>query len=115
MQNRSYKNYINKIHELPLIMAIVLNSLLVGSVFFGFFGKEYFIGFGTCFFGHSVYNNAINFIIFEFEFIPVYLKNIPTIFTTIGIFCGYFSYRNAYMYKTAINKNKIATKFFNNK
>lgn len=115
MENRSYKNYVYQIHELPNTMAIVLNSLLIGSIFFGFFGKEFFISFGTCFWGNAIYNNAVNYILFDIEFISIYFKNIPTIFTMLGVFSGFQTYKKMKLYQTKTDKDKIIVKFFNNK
>jgi len=43
------------IHELPLNMAIALMVLSLGSIFFGYLAKDFFVGLGTDFWNHSIF------------------------------------------------------------
>lgn len=113
--SRSFFFYLRQVHELTPIMFFILNSLLIGTLFFGFFGKELFIGLGSCFFGNSLYHNPSTFAMFDFEFLSVFIKNIPSFFTFLGVFSGYISYNlisKCYKYNSSLIS---LFKFFNNK
>ena len=113
--SRSFFFYLRQVHELPPVMFFILNSLLIGTLFFGFFGKELFIGLGSCFFGNSLYHNPLTFAMFDFEFLSIFIKNIPSLFTFLGVFSGYISYSlvsRCYQYNSSVI---ILFKFFNNK
>ena len=73
----SNKAYIENAHEAPLIMVLPLMFLAFGSIFWGFFSKDLFIGVGTPFFLTSLTTNFDNLVILEAEFAPTILKNIP--------------------------------------
>jgi NADH-ubiquinone oxidoreductase chain 5 len=83
-RTNTYKAYISQIHEPSLLMLTPLFILCFGSIFAGFFGKDLFIGLGNNFFGSSIitfYNpNCLSG-----EFIPVFVKNIPLLVTSIGV------------------------------
>lgn len=79
-----YKKYILNIHELTELMAICLFILCLGSIFFGYFMKDLFIGFGTNFFSNSIFILPKNIILVESEFIPLFYKQIPLIFSLFG-------------------------------
>ena len=54
-QNHSFRQHINQVHELPFNMAFALLVLSLGSIFFGYFAKELFIGLGTNFWNESIF------------------------------------------------------------
>ena len=54
-QNHSFRQHINQVHELPFNMAFALLVLSIGSIFFGYFAKELFIGLGTNFWNESIF------------------------------------------------------------
>ena len=62
-------------------MVLPLMFLAFGSIFWGFFSKDLFIGVGTPFFLTSLTTNFDNLVILEAEFAPTILKNIPFIFS----------------------------------
>jgi hypothetical protein len=45
----SFHYYFQNIHELPKSMAFSLCILALGSIFSGYFLKDFFVGFGTIF------------------------------------------------------------------
>jgi hypothetical protein len=45
----SFNYYFQNIHELPKSMAFSLSILAIGSIFSGYFLKDFFVGFGTIF------------------------------------------------------------------
>lgn len=65
-------------------MVLPLMFLASGSIFWGFFSKDLFIGVGSPFFLTSLITNFENLSILEAEFAPAILKNIPFIFTILG-------------------------------
>ena len=113
---------INYIYEGGLFIYIAQVTLIIFSIFSGYFFKEIFIGFGN----FSIYNNilelpkSVNF--FEIEcfielltfynisfYYYIILKYLPLYSTFFGLFIYYFYYR--FFYKILINyflnKNKI--------
>jgi NADH-ubiquinone oxidoreductase chain 5 len=65
-------------------MVLPLMFLASGSIFWGFFSKDLFIGVGSPFFLTSLITNFENLALLEAEFAPAILKNIPFIFTILG-------------------------------
>ena len=53
-KNKSFRTVMSHIHELPLNMAIALMVLSLGSIFFGYLAKDFFVGLGTDFWNHSI-------------------------------------------------------------
>ena len=86
----SNKVYIENAHEAPIIMVLPLMFLAFGSIFWGFFSKDLFIGVGTPFFITSLTTNFENLVLLEAEFAPTILKNIPFIFTLLGALLSFF-------------------------
>ena len=54
-KNKSFRAVMSHIHELPLNMAIALMVLSLGSIFFGYLAKDFFVGLGTDFWNHSIF------------------------------------------------------------
>jgi NADH-ubiquinone oxidoreductase chain 5 len=76
-KNVSNYTVIQKTHELPARMAIILSTLGFGSVFFGYMTRDLFIGLGSDFFLDTIYilpqnNNQI-----QAEFLPHIIKLLP--------------------------------------
>jgi len=61
--NRSFRQVVVSIHELPVLMAISLGVLAIGSIFFGYLTKDLFVGVASDAFINSIYvlpeNNSI--------------------------------------------------------
>jgi len=96
-KTNAYKQFIKNAHESPLAMLIPLFILSVGSIFSGYFSKDIFIGLGSDFFVDTIYILPQNNIIMDSEFIPVYIKLLPTILSLFGILIcllvlNYFEY-----------------------
>jgi proton-translocating NADH-quinone oxidoreductase chain L len=53
--NNSFRKTIENIHELPIGMAVSLGILSIGSIFFGYFAKDLFVGLGTDVWNHSIF------------------------------------------------------------
>jgi NADH:ubiquinone oxidoreductase subunit 5 (subunit L)/multisubunit Na+/H+ antiporter MnhA subunit len=79
----SFKKYAEHAHEPSLYMLIPLFLLAFGSIFAGFFFKEFFLGLGTPSFGNSIFV-AFDATILDAEFLSPFIKNIPFFFTITG-------------------------------
>lgn len=65
-------------------------SLIVlgfGSVLLGYFFKDLFIGVGTNYWENSIYIDN-NISIFDYEYIPLYIKIIPLVLSFMGLLIG---------------------------
>lgn len=79
-----FKSVLIHIHDAPFYMGLSLLLLAIGSIFVGYLFKDMMIGLGT-----SYWNNALlilpnNNVMFESEFLPVYVKMIPFFFSVLG-------------------------------
>jgi NADH-ubiquinone oxidoreductase chain 5 len=83
--NNSYKFAIEGAHELPILMFIPLAVLSFGSIFVGYLTKDLFIGLGSNFFADSIFILPQNSISMDAEFIPYYIKGLPSILSSLGI------------------------------
>jgi NADH-ubiquinone oxidoreductase chain 5 len=81
-----YKTTYKHVHESPLAMKIPLIILSFGSIFIGYLTRDFMIGLGSHFFSTAIYIHPINLISIDSEFIPYYIKLIPTICSLIGAF-----------------------------
>jgi NADH-ubiquinone oxidoreductase chain 5 len=66
-------------------MAIPLVLLGFGSIFIGYLLKDLIIGVGSITFSNSIFIHPTNLYLIESEFIPIYLKLIPVIFSILGV------------------------------
>lgn len=82
----SFKFYVQNSHELPISMGFALSVLSFGSIFSGYLLKDPFVGTGSIFWGNSIFILENNSVGIDFEFIPLFIKNIPLLFSLVGIF-----------------------------
>lgn len=87
--NASFKSGLKQLHDAPLLMAIPLFLLALGSIFVGFLAKDMMIGLGTDFWSHSVFVLPNNSVLLESEFIPQSIKFLPLISTLAGCFFAF--------------------------
>jgi NADH-ubiquinone oxidoreductase chain 5 len=88
-ETNTFKYYVQNIHELPKNMGFALILLAVGTLFSGYVLQDAFVGVGSTFWGNSVYRRSFPTTgCFDFEYIPLGIKNIPLIFSLLGIFLG---------------------------
>jgi len=81
----TFKTHIEGAHEADLKMIIPLIVLGLGAIFYGFLSRDLIIGLGSLFF-NLTYTNYYNFNMFDSEFLPAVIKNIPLFFTIFGAF-----------------------------
>lgn len=85
----SFKHYQVLAHEPSLRMLIPLFVLGFGSIFSGFFFKEFFVGLGTPFFNNSIFV-FLTPVSLDGEFLSPFIKNIPFFFTMSGFLLSFF-------------------------
>jgi proton-translocating NADH-quinone oxidoreductase chain L len=79
-------------HEGSWRMTFPLFLLSILSLLIGFLTQEMFIGFGTNFWGNAIFVLPQNYLLIDIEFIDLFNKLLPLIFTLFGIFLAYFIY-----------------------
>jgi NADH-ubiquinone oxidoreductase chain 5 len=82
-RTNSLKVLMENAHESTYRTLIPLVILGIGSIFFGFFARDMFLGFGSPFFGNSIYS-LYQPVILDFEFTSPLIKNIPLFLTLFG-------------------------------
>ena len=92
LKSNSFRYNLIKIHEGNKKLSLFLLILVIGSIFSGYLLKDLFIGFGSIFFNNSINILARNSVNFELEFLPLYLKILPTFFSLIGFLLAFYSY-----------------------
>jgi len=98
VKSNSFRYNLIKIHEGNKKLSLFLLLLVIGSIYSGYLLKDLFIGFGCGFFNNSINILARNSISFELEFLPLYIKILPTFFSLMGFFIAFYSY-NFLFYK----------------
>nr|YP_010470380.1 NADH dehydrogenase subunit 5 [Symbiochloris sp. SG-2018]UVF37868.1 NADH dehydrogenase subunit 5 [Symbiochloris sp. SG-2018] len=98
----AYKRSIEKTHDAPLIMALPLVLLALGSIFLGYLTKDMLIGAGTPFWGNALYTAPSRALFVEAEYISQFYKLLPFVNTLLGCFIAFifaFNSRIAYTIK----------------
>ena len=73
-------------------ICIVLNILVIPSIFIGFYSKDLFVGFGADTLSTSIYNDPKNMSMLDGEFITFFFKIIPVFFSISGIISCFWLY-----------------------
>lgn len=105
-------------HEPSIFMTVPLVFLGFGSIFFGYFFKDAFVGLGTDFWNNSIFVLPENSIILESEFIPAYIKLVPVVFSITGAWLSYtlfMGYGNTLFQLSLTKFGLLAYRFFNKK
>jgi proton-translocating NADH-quinone oxidoreductase chain L len=94
-------------------ISFCLFILALLSVTVGFTTRDFFIGVGTSFFGTSIFVLPQNHTLLDIEFIPLYYKLLPLLFSLAGASLAYFlhsfelsffySIKNDYQFKKVYN------------
>jgi proton-translocating NADH-quinone oxidoreductase chain L len=88
----SNKVIIQNAHEASWKMSLPLFLLAILTVLIGFLTKDIFIGFGTPFWGSSIFILPKNYVIVDIEFISYFYKILPLCVTLLGIFSALVLY-----------------------
>ena len=86
------KNVIFNAHEGSIRMTFPLFILCILSIFVGYLSKDFFIGFGTDFWGSAVFINSAKYAISDIEFIDLKFKILPLIVTLLGASLSFVLY-----------------------
>lgn len=113
-------------HEGTWRMTLPLFILSLLSIFIGFLSKDIFIGFGTNFWGSSIFILPDHYMLGDIEFIELHWKLLPLLVTLMGVFIAYFLYsfqlqeyflfKKTFQFKvfyTFLNKKWYFDKFYN--
>lgn len=88
------KNVIFNSHEGGWKMTLPLFLLCILSIFVGYLTKDLFVGFGTNFWGSSIFVFPQNYLLTDIEFLDLKYKLLPLIVTILGAVSSYFLYSN---------------------
>ena len=75
-----------------LPISVSLAVLVVPSIFFGYYTKDMFIGFGTDLWGNSLFVLTESYTIIDSEFISFTFKMLPLVLSLTGIIIAFFLY-----------------------
>lgn len=89
------KTVIFNAHEGTIRMTFPLFILCLLSIFVGFLSKDFFIGFGTDFWGPALFISPFKYTISDIEFIDLKFKILPLIVTLLGASSSFFLYKYA--------------------
>jgi len=114
----SNKNIVFNAHEGSWRMTLPLFLLAILSILIGYLSKDLFIGFGTNFWGASIFITPYNYTMTDIEFLDIQYKLLPFIVTLLGTIAAYslYTYKLKDYYfikKTALYKSIFT--FFNKK
>jgi len=105
-------------HEGSINLGLPLFILSIFSVSIGYLTKEFFIGFGTKFWGTSIFMLPQNYILTDIEFISLFAKLFPLILTLLGFSLAYFLYSSELSFFFNLKKSfffKLFYTFLNKK
>ena len=105
-------------HEGSWRMSFPLFLLAILSIFIGFFTKDLLIGFGTNFWLTSIFILPQNYILSDIEFLNIFFKQMPLLFTLGGIFCAFLIYiynMNSYFIIKKLKSFNFVYTFFSKK
>ena len=83
---------ISQVHEGSWRLFFPLLLLTLLSIFIGFVTKDLFVGFGTNFWNTSIFISPKNYTLVDIEFLNIFFKLMPLIFTFFGIFFALYIY-----------------------
>nr|YP_011017570.1 NADH dehydrogenase subunit 5 [Antithamnionella miharai]WQF69345.1 NADH dehydrogenase subunit 5 [Antithamnionella miharai]WQF69370.1 NADH dehydrogenase subunit 5 [Antithamnionella miharai] len=80
----SSRYFFNKIHESSIFILLPLFFLVIGSIFFGYYAKDFFVGFGVNSWNTTIFIFPKNYNIIESEFLPCLTKWTPFFLSLLG-------------------------------
>ncbi len=107
------KNVTLHAHEGSWRMTLPLFLLSIFSVTIGYLSKDMFIGFGTNFWGTSIFINPVNYTMTDIEFLDIQYKLLPLIVGLLGVYLAYFVYTYKLNDYYAFKKSNLAKNIFN--
>lgn len=115
--NSTKKTY-ESAHDASIYAMIPITVLSVLAIFFGYIGRDLFVGMGTDFSSNSLFIHPSHISLIEAEVIPTGFKLLPSVFTLLGASLAYVFYN--YSHESLVNLSKTYLgrtlyKFFNSK
>ena len=115
--NSTKKTY-ESAHDASIYSMIPMTILSLLAIFFGYIGRDLFVGMGTDFSNNSLFIQPSHISLIEAEVIPSVYKLLPTVFTLAGGISAYVLYNFAHSSLVDLSSTSIGKslyKFFNGK
>ena len=100
-------------HEASWRMGFPLFILSLLSITVGYLTRDFFIGFGTDFWGSSIFMLPGNYVLRDIEFISLFYKLLPLIVTLLGASFAYYVYSFGLNHFFLIKKTALFRSFYN--
>lgn len=113
-----YKNILFFSKDSQFIIKSVLILLIFLSIFIGYYSKDLIIGFGSNFFNITIFINLYLYNLIDPEFILLFYKLLPVIFSLIGVLFAFLCYHYFFYLIFKIKISRYILKiycFFNRK
>jgi len=108
-----HKTSILNAHEGSWRMTFPLFILSIFSISIGFLTRDLFIGFGTNFWGMSIFVLPQNYVLADIEFIDLFHKLLPLIISILGASFAYFLYAFGLEFFYTIKKTVLFKRIYN--
>jgi proton-translocating NADH-quinone oxidoreductase chain L len=108
-----HKTSILNAHEGSWRMTFPLFILSLFSISIGFLTRDLFIGFGTDFWGMSIFVLPQNYVLTDIEFIDLFHKLLPLIISILGASFAYFLYSFGLEFFYSIKKTSMFKRIYN--
>ena len=115
--NSTKKTY-ESAHDASIYSMIPMTILSLLAIFFGYIGRDLFVGMGTDFSNNSLFIHPSHISLIEAEVIPSIYKLLPTVFTLAGAISAFVFYNFAHSSLVDLSNTSIGKslyKFFNGK
>jgi NADH-ubiquinone oxidoreductase chain 5 len=110
--SNGYKPVIENAHDSSYQISISLGILAVPSIFIGFFFKDMLVGWGSCFWGNAIYNSPKTTNVIDSEFIPMFYKLLPIVFSLFILIFSFLTYVYSSKFLFQIKVSSIGKKFY---
>lgn len=107
------KKVVLNAHEGTIRMSFPLIFLCFLSIFVGLSSKDLFIGFGTDFWGSSLFTTPFKYTLSDIEFINIYFKLFPLAITILGASCSFVLYKYLTTFYYFIKKTIAFKRYYN--
>lgn len=106
------KTIILNAHESSWKIVVPLIFLSICSILVGYTTKDIFIGFGSDFWGPSVFIRPENYILADVEFLNINYKLMPLLLTLGGLFFAFIVYNYIIVEYFKVKKSNVFKKFY---
>lgn len=97
--NNSYKPFIVRTHESGIFILIPLSLLCIRALFVGYLFQDLIVRAGSTFLRNSLYIAPKHLRLLDAEFLPIFIKSFPLLFSSAGAICSILLY-NYFFYET---------------